>query len=145
MFCELHKTLAVTGPDLGHMKHRNHLTNKQTNKQTISVEQSPSLRANTYPATQQIIGILQNPTVHYHVNNSPLLVPILSQMNPVHTLPSSFFKIHFNVILSLMPRSYTRTSSFTFLYPNSAFPFSIICTTYPAHHILLHLIILIIL
>jgi len=32
-------------------------------------------------------------------HNSPLLVHILSEINPVHAVPSSLFKIHFNIIL----------------------------------------------
>jgi hypothetical protein len=34
-----------------------------------------------------------------------MVVPILSQMNEIHTLPSYFFKLHFNPILSSMPES----------------------------------------
>jgi hypothetical protein len=56
----------------------------------------------------------------YKLTCAQLLVLILCQMNPVYTLPSSSFKIHFNIILSLMPRSYTWTSSLKFMYPNSA-------------------------
>jgi len=33
------------------------------------------------------------------------LVPILSQMHPVHTLPHYFPKIHSNIIFLSMPRS----------------------------------------
>jgi hypothetical protein len=33
------------------------------------------------------------------------LVPVLSQMNSLHTLISYFFKIHFNITLPSMPRS----------------------------------------
>jgi len=37
--------------------------------------------------------------VHYRVHNSPPLVPVLSQMNPIYALPSFSSKIHINIIL----------------------------------------------
>jgi hypothetical protein len=33
-----------------------------------------------------------------HVHKSVLPVPILSEMYPIYTLPSYFFKIHFNIM-----------------------------------------------
>jgi len=41
--------------------------------------------------------------VHYPVHKSPLLVPILNQTHPVHTLPRYFPNIHSNVIIPSTP------------------------------------------
>jgi hypothetical protein len=51
-------------------------------------------------ASQKIPRILWNPNVHYRVHKSLKLDHILSHMNPVHTLISYVFIVHFNIILA---------------------------------------------
>jgi hypothetical protein len=57
------------------------------------MEPRPSWETNSRSATQEFASILWNPKVRYHVHNSPPLVSIKSQMNPVHTTPSCFSKL----------------------------------------------------
>jgi hypothetical protein len=54
---------------------------------------------------QEILHTVWSPKFYCRVYKSPLLVPVSSQMNPVHALPSHFFKIYFKIILSSTPRS----------------------------------------
>jgi hypothetical protein len=50
------------------------------------MEHSPSLEANSCPASHEIPCTSWNMTAHYHAQNSLSLAPILSPMNPVHAL-----------------------------------------------------------
>ena len=68
---------------------------------TYSLEHSPSWEANWFSASQEIPLILWNPKVHYRIRKCPPPVPILSQIDPVHTPTSHCLKIHLNIILHL--------------------------------------------
>jgi hypothetical protein len=68
---------------------------------TYSMEQSPSWEASRFSASQEIPRILWNPNVHYHISKCPPPVPILSQLDSVHTPTSHFLRNHFNIILPL--------------------------------------------
>jgi hypothetical protein len=58
------------------------------------MEQSPSREANRFAASQEIPSVLWNPKVNYRIHKYPPPVPVLSQLNPVHTPTLHFLKNH---------------------------------------------------
>jgi hypothetical protein len=106
---------------------------------------SPSRGNINWAATQELPSISWNPKVQYHIHKSPSL-PILSPINPIHTIPSYLSKIHFNITHSPTSWSYQWSLSFwlSHQYPIciSLPPFR---SMFPVSLILLDLVILIIL
>ena len=88
---------------------------------------------------QEILLILWNSNFHrcVHMNLPP--VPIQSQISPVHFLLTSFFKIHFNIILS-MYKSSRQSISFSFDHQTPVGPSPVPCTWHacPSHSSLFH-------
>jgi hypothetical protein len=79
----------------------------------LLMELSPSREAANCADTQEYPNILWNPKVHYRTHKSRPLVPILSQIDPILTIPSYLSKIHFNIVHPPMSWSFQWSLSLT--------------------------------
>jgi hypothetical protein len=115
---------------------------------TNSMELCPSSEAASRSSIQEFPNNLWNLQVHYRVHKSPPLVPILSQINLVHTTSHCVSKIQFAIlILSSLLRLGLPSGLFHSKFSTKtlyAFPFSLMHATCPVYLIRLNFIILII-
>jgi hypothetical protein len=77
------------------------------------MNQSPFREANNSSATEEIYHLLWNSTFNYRIYNSPPLVSIVSQMDPVYA-PLHLSKIRFNIILPSTSGSFKWSPSLRF-------------------------------
>jgi len=85
-----------------------------------SMEQCPSWEAKS----QEVLCLLWDMKLHYCVHNS---LPVLSQMQAVHSFPPYFPKIHSNIIFPSTSRSSSWSLPFRFCDQN------LICISYISH------------
>ena len=105
---------------------------------TYSMEQIPSWEANWFAASQETPCILWNPKVHYRTHKCQPPVPILSQLDPVHTPTFTFLKIHLNIVLPSTSGSPKWCLSLRFPHQNPVYASPIPHTRYiPAYLLLL--------
>ena len=95
-------------------------------------------KLNDLKLVKKIPRILWNLKVHYRIQKSPQHVPMLSQLDSVHTTTFHFLNKHLNIIFPSTPGSPQCSLSLRFLHKNPlhASPLPTVATC-PAHLILL--------
>jgi len=81
------------------------------------MDQSAPGKADSSSANEEISSILWISEAHYRIHNSPPLVPVLSQINPIYNTPFNCCNIHFNIKFPFKLRSSKWSLS---LYPTRA-------------------------
>ena len=105
------------------------------------MEQGLSRESNWFSASQETPRILWYPKVHYRIHMFLLPVPILSQLDPVHTPTSHYLKIHPNIIIPSMPGFPSWSLNLRCLHKNSVYTVTLpISATCPSHLVFLALI-----
>jgi hypothetical protein len=105
---------------------------------TNSMQMGPSWEAASCAATEELSSVLWNRMVHYRVHKSLPLVPILSQIDPVHTIPPSLWSnLRLCLPSSLFPSGFPTNILYAFLFSSV-----VLRATSPVHLILLDFIIL---
>jgi hypothetical protein len=90
------------------------------------MEESPTWKASSCSTTQEFLNLLWSLNFHYRILIRPQLDPVLSQMNPVHSLPIYFFKIHVNIVFMSMPWSSSWSLPLQILGPKFCVHFSLL-------------------
>ena len=96
---------------------------------TCCIGQSPPWAGRRFSASQEILRILWNPKVHCRIHKCPSPIPILDQLDPVHTT-SHFLKICLNIILQFTPETSPVVSFFRFPHQDPVYTSSLPHTCY---------------
>jgi hypothetical protein len=97
----------------------------------LLAELSASWEAANCTTTQELPSILRNPKVHHRVHKSPPLVPILNQIDQVHTIPSHPIFLRSTLILSTHLRLSLPSSLITYMHSTST-PFVLYALPIPS-------------